>query len=212
MADDYSSMVARIRTDLNRGGQHDTRIKQAIVDAIRFYRARRFGFNQKRATTTLTPNNEFISLPTGWLEVDALVLEDQPARFRDPLEEKSFAWIDDESGATDVTGQPEVFAIQNRQIRFYPIPDRSYSLVMSFLYELREVSFSASDAATNAWMVEGEELIRKHAMGDMLVLYIGGDQIRVGQMLRDECSAVLAPALEAQAAREATSGRMRAWL
>ncbi len=210
MADDFGSMVRRIRSDLNRGTAFDTRIKEAIVDAIRFYRTRRFGFNQKRATTTLNPDLEYIVTPVGWLEVDTLRLEDENSR--EPLKEKTFDQIDDEYRGRNDTGRPVYFAMQNRQLRFAPIPDTSYSLVMSFLYQLPEVSFSASDAASNAWMVEGEELIRKHALSDLKVLYMGGEKIQEGMALRQECSDIIAPALEAQAARETTAGRLRPWL
>lgn len=211
MSDDFGSMVRRIRTDLNRGTRHDTRIREAIADAIKFYRSYRFGFNQKRQTTTLNPDTEYLILPSGWLEVDSLRLEDGITRT--PLEERGFDWIDDNYQALDMTGRPMYFSIQNRQIRFAPIPDTSYSLVMSFLYQLPEVSASASDEATNAWMTEGEELIRKHAISDLRVNYLGGaEEIQKGMALRQECSDVIAPALEAQAARESTAGRLRGFL
>ncbi len=203
-------MVRRIRTDLNRGSSHDNRIKEAIVDAIRFYRARRMGWNQKRASTSLNPGNEYIVLPQAWLEVDALVLE--TTSDRDPLLEVTYDWIDDHSRARNTDGRPTHYAIENRRLRFYPVPDTSYSLVMSFLYELRDVSVSASDGATNAWMSEGEELIRKHSLADLKINYIGGEQIGEGERLRQEVSDIIAPALEAQAARETTTGRLRSWL
>lgn len=211
MSDDFGSMVRRIRTDLNRGTRHDTRIKEAIVDAIRFYRTRRFGFNQKRQTTTINPNDEYLALPTGWLEVDTMLLEDGVTR--EPLRERGFSWLDDQYRGLNETGRPMYFALQNRQLRFAPVPDTSYSLVMSFLFQLPEVSVSASDAATNAWMVEGEELIRKHALADLKVLYLGtAEEVEKGMALRQECSDIIAPALEAQAARESTAGRIRSFL
>lgn len=211
MSDDFGSMVRKIRTDLNRGTRHDTRIREAIVDAIRFYRSKRFGFNQKRQTTTINPGVEYLVLPTGWLEVDSLRLEDGSTRH--PMHERGFDWLDDRYQSIGTTGRPVYFSVQNRQLRFAPIPDTSYSLVMSFLYQLPEVSVSATDEATNAWMVEGEELIRKHALSDLRVLYLGGaEEIEKGMALRQECSDIIAPALEAQAARETTAGRIRGFL
>jgi hypothetical protein len=211
VADDFISMVQDIATDLNRGASHHTRIKKAIVDAIRFYRAFRFGFNQKRAQTTLNPNLEFIVLPVNWLEVDTLKIEEDG--YTVPMREKTFDWIDENfRGRTD-TGRPVYFALQNRQLRFAPVPDTSYSLVMSFLYQLPEISYSSSDAATNAWMTEGEELIRKHALGDLKVTYIGTPaEVQLGMALRQECRELIAPQLEAQAARETTAGKLQGWL
>lgn len=210
MADDYGSMVSRIRTDLNRGSAHDNRIRQAIIDALRFYRASRFGWNQKRAETLIQNGDEFLDLPPDWIEVDFLSLEDDNTR--DPLNERTYDWIEERTRSRDQTGRPTDYAIQNRQLRFYPAPDRSYSLVMSLLYELQNVSISASDGATNAWMSEGEELIRKHAMADLLVNYIKGDEIPNGLVLKTEVKNEIVPALEARAAREQSSGKIKAFL
>lgn len=208
---DLGTMVTDIRTDLNRGSAHDNRIRKAIVDAIKFYRATRFGWNQKRVETLLQSGDEYLDLPDGWLEVDFLVLEDTNAR--DPLTERTYDWIDERARSrTNNTGQPSDYAIQNRQLRFYPTVDRSYSLVMSLLYELKDVSFSASDGATNAWLTEGEELIRKHAMADLMVNYIKGEELQNGYALAAYVKNEVLPPLEAQGAREQSSGRIKAFL
>lgn len=203
-------MVRRIRTDLNRGSSHDTRIKEAIADAIKRFRGKRLGFNQKNSRTVLLSDQEMIALPTDWVEVDFLRLERNTDRY--PLREVSYDWIEDRQRGMPSDGEPTKFAIQNRQLRFYPIPDQSYSLVMSFLCDLPEVSVSASDAATNAWMVEGEELVRKQAMGDLLVTYIGGARVLEGKAMLQEVDQVIMPTLEGKAAREQTSGQVRPFL
>jgi hypothetical protein len=207
---DFGTMIRRIRTDLNRGSNHDQRIKEAICDAIKRYRSTRFGFNQKKSWTVLTSQYEVLSLPDYWLEVDHLRLEVDADR--EPLREVSYDWIEDRQRGTPFHSKPTHYAIHNRELRFYPIPDSSYTLVMSFHCDLPEVSVSAADTATNSWMVEGEELIRKRAMGDMLVTYIGGSMIPVGRDLLDEVSRDILPSLEMRAAREQTTGQIRAFL
>jgi len=207
---DLQTMVRRIRTDLNRGTSHDPRIKEAIADAIKRFRARRLGFNQKNSQTVLLSDQEVIALPTGWIEVDFLRLEIDQDRY--PMREVAYDWIEDHQRGQPDEGDPRKFAIQNRQLRFYPIPDRSVTLIMSFLCDLPEVSVSASDAATNAWMVEGEELVRKQAMGDMLVTYIGGARVMEGKAMLEEVDQVILPNLEGKAAREQTSGQVRPFL
>ena len=204
-------MVRRIREDLDRGNDFDARIKRAIESAIKFYKNRRFGFNIKRAYARLTSGNEYVSLPTDWVEADFLQLQRGDDRY--PMQEVSYDWIEDQFGPLGERGQPYAYAIQHRSLRLYPIPDRTYTLMLSFQYELKDVSQSASDGATNAWMTEGEELIRKHAMADCLVLYIdGAEAIAKGQLLKRECSDEIAVALESQAAREQSSGRIRAFM
>jgi hypothetical protein len=204
-------MVARIREDINRGSDYDVRIKRAIAEAIRFYRSRRLGFNIKRAYAVLTSGNEYVSLPTDWIEADFLQLNDGTRR--EPMDEVTYDWIEDQREDTNQRGQPFKYAIQHRTLRLYPIPDRTYTLMLSFQYELKDVSVSASDEATNAWLTDAEELTRKHAMSELYVLYIDGpESIVKGQLLRRDCSDEILPVLEAQAAREQSSGRIKAWI
>lgn len=207
----FGRMVARIREDLDRGTSYDARIKQAIVDAIRFYRSRRLTFNTKRARAVTQPGQEFYPLPTDWIEPDFLRLEDLGAR--DPLTQVGYDWMESDGRADDIKGTPTTFAVQHQELRLYPIPDRSYTLVLSFQYDLQSVSLSASDDVTNAWTDEGEELVRKHAMSDLLVNYLDGPEcIAKGQLLRRECSDEILPVLESKAARQQSTGRIRAYL
>lgn len=205
------TMVRRIREDLDRGNDYDARIKQAIVDAISFYKSRRLGFNIKRARALLTSGNEQVSLPTDWIEADFLRIED--SGFREPMEEVTYDWMEHNYLNDDIRGRPKYYAIQHRELRLAPIPDRSYTLVLSYQYDLQNVSISASDGETNAWLTEAEELIRKHAMADLYVTYIGGPEaIALGNLLRRECSDEILPVLESRAAREQSSGRIKAWI
>jgi hypothetical protein len=207
---DLQTMVRRIRTDINRGSAHDTRIKEAIVDAIKRFRGKRLGFNQKISETVLISDQEVVALPVDWMEADFLRLEVDQDRY--PLREVAYDTIEEKQRGLPTTGMPRDYAIQHRQLRFYPIPDQSYTLVFSFQFDLPEVSVSASDAATNAWMDEGEELIRKQATGDLFVSYIGGDKKQDGALLLSEVENAILPSLETRAAREQSSGSIRAFL
>jgi hypothetical protein len=203
--------VSRIREDLDRGSDYDSRIKRAVAEAIRYYRSKRVGWNLKRAYATLTSGNEYVSLPSDWIEADLLRLDQEDRR--DVLEEVTYDWIDDENQYALTRGRPYKYAIQNRTLRFYPTPDQTYTLMFSFQYELKDVSMSASDGVTNAWLDEGEELIRKHAMSELLVHYIDGpDAVAKGQLIRQECEEDLLPTLESQAAREQSSGKIKPWI
>lgn len=207
----FGQMVGRIREDLDRGSNYDTRIKQAIVDAIRFYRTNRLPFNTKRSRAVTQPSQEYYPLPLDWIEADFLRLETDGVR--NPIRAVTYDWIEDHNRNDGNTGRPLKYAIQSYELRLYPVPDRSYTLALSFLYDLQSVSLSASDDVTNAWTDEAEELIRKHAMSDLKVNYVGGaDQIAEGQLLRRECSDEILPVLVSKAARQNSSGRMRAFI
>jgi hypothetical protein len=79
----FGQVVGRIREDLDRGSNFDTRIKQAVVDAIRFYRSNRLPFNTKRARAVTQPDQEYYPLPLDWIEADYLRLETDGNR--DPI-------------------------------------------------------------------------------------------------------------------------------
>lgn len=203
--------IEKIREDIDRGSAYDDRIRRAIAEAIHFYRSKRLGWNIKRAYATLTSGNEYVSLPSDWVEADFLQLD--LATRREGLDPVTYDWIEDQKGSTDARGEPYKFAIQHRTLRLYPIPDQTYTLMLSYHYELKNVSRSASDGETNAWLDEGEELIRKHAMSDLYVLYFKDpESVSHGKMLRAECSDEILPVLESQAAREQSSGKIKPWM
>lgn len=206
----FGTMVGKIRSDLNRGSDFDSRIKQAIESAINFYRARRLGFNMKRATTSTSSGTEYYALPTDFLEVDSLRVLDASNHYSH-MREVSFRWIDERSAYQDYTNVPETYAVQNRELRLYPIPDDAYTLQMSFVYDLAGVSASAADAATNTWMTEGEELIRAHACADVLEQYIGGEESLLQAQAYRRRAAEAYTELKRRANTEQSSGRLAAW-
>jgi hypothetical protein len=207
----FGQMVERIRVDLDRGTDFDTRIKRAIVDAIVFYRSNRLGFNTKRARALITSGMETVSLPTDWIESDFMRLEDDGDRM--PFIEVGFEEIEGYRESDDDRGMPQYYAIQHREMRLYPIPDQSYSLVFSFQYELKDISLSQSDNHTNAWLTEADQLIYYRAKGDLLINYIDGEEAtRRGMMLHDKADGEILPKLEAQAAREQSAGRIRSFI
>jgi hypothetical protein len=207
----FGTMVQRIREDLNRGSDFDSRIKQAICDAIVYYSPSRLGFNTKRSRALITSGMEVVALPTDWVESDYLRLEDNGDRI--PFDEVTYDWIEDRRENDTDRGMPQKYAIQHREMRLWPIPDHSYTLVFSFQYELRDVSISASDGATNGWMTDAEQCVRAWAQGDVLINYVGGPEaIEKGLMLQAKAENVFLPKLEARAAREQSSGQVRGFL
>lgn len=210
-----STVVSRIESDLNRGTAFTARIKVAIDDAIHFYRATRFGFNTKRSAFLVSA--EYTSLTADWLETDILTLE--RSDYSEPLIEKSYIFIHEEKEDPDFTSEPVYFAIQNRQLRLYPVPDHTYSVQMSYLFDLGGVlttgtgaEFSASDSFSNAWLDEALELIRAHAMIDLYENHIDGpesfakaDRLRLREQLELKV-------LKRRANREQGAGVVEPWL
>ncbi len=207
----FGRMVERIREDLDRGSDFDNRIKQAIVDAIVYYKPNRLGFNTKRARALITSGMEEVALPLDWVEADFMRLEDDGQRI--PFTEIGYEEIEGKRENDEDRGQPSEYAIQHRKMRLYPIPDHSYTLVFSFHYELQDVSLSASDGATNGWLTEANQLIYFRAKGDLLINYVDGDEAtKKGLLMQAKADEEILPKLEAQAAREQSAGRVRGFL
>lgn len=208
-------VVAKIREDVNRGSDFDDRIKRAIADAIFSYRAKRVGFNIKRARATLLSGMEYVSLPTDWIEADFMQLKDGTRR--EELDEVTYDWIEDERGPTDERAEPYKYALQNRTLRLYPIPDRTYTLMFSYQFEFKNISRSSSDNTSSPWLTEGEECIRTKATADVYK-YIGGQEaLQLSALHKMEAEGPdgdggLIAKLEAQAAREQSSGKIKGYL
>ena len=205
----FATLVADIREDLNRGTDFDNRIKKAIQRAIEFYRARRYGFNQKRKTFLVS--TEFTSLTANWLEVDTLHLETSSGI--QTLDEQNYQILFDRSdGRTSAyTARPIYYAIQNRLLRLDAPPDRTYSAVMSYLYDLTEISISSSDSASNGWTKEGFDLIKTHASVDLLENYIDGDEAATKALRLRAREDQIERELKRRANREQGSGTITPW-
>lgn len=171
---DFGTLKSRIGSELQRPGL-TTQINSAVISALEFYKRQRFRWNLARATLPLQPNTEYYQLPSDFIEADTVVLRSSGDEL-DYLEERTHHWLDREKEWDGYRSRPDVFSIQTNEMRMYPTPDRSYTALMSYVYEQSEVSASAADSATNAWMTDGEELIRLHAKVDLLVNVIRGPE------------------------------------
>ncbi len=206
----FATLVADVREDVNRGTTFDSRIKKAIQNAIQFYRARRYGFNQK--TKTFISNTEFTSLTANWLQVDAIYLDTTSGI--QVLQEDNWHDLHFESnGRTSTyTARPCKYATQNRLLRFDSPPDRTYSVHLSYLYDLKEISICASDSASNGWTNEGFELIKTHSMVDILENYIATDEeLPKIAVLRNRESQV-EKEMKRRAGQEQGSGKITPWM
>jgi hypothetical protein len=198
--------IAAIRGDINRSTDFDARIQEAIVNAIKFYRARRYGFNTKRSTIVLA--GEFTSLSTDFIEMDYAKLE-VGSRLK-PLVERTYTWINDAKADASFSSEPVWFGLQERLLRVHPPPDQSYSVQLHYLYDLTGISLSTSDTTTtNAWLDEGYEVIRLHATVEVLEMYIDGPEatVKADRMRLREIEAERE--LKRRANREQSSGTLR---
>lgn len=195
------AMIGAIRSDINRGTDFDTRIQEAIHNAIQFYKSNRYGFNTKRTTVEFT--TEYHSFSVDLLEIDYLTL--LGSNYRKPLYRRTPQWINDHRRATSASAEPVFYCMQTRAIRLDHPPDRTYSCSIYYHYDLAGISLSTSDSTTsNAWTTEAYELIKTHAMAEVLEVYIQGpESYAQAEVLKNRIRGTPdMPGLEAQLKRQ----------
>lgn len=166
-------MTDRIDDELKRSGTITTRITQCINDAITIYQPHRFHFSEGYdgnfstvASQEYYSSSDNAAIKTNFL-IDYLAVVIGTARYdlgrRQPEE------IDLLTQSGTQRGQPQVFAYFQEKIRFYPVPDGIYSIIMGG-HQL--IAAPANDAeANNRWMVDAERLIRSRAKYELSLNY-----------------------------------------
>ena len=157
----YGTMQTRIADELARSDL-TSQIKLAIQSAIAHYSGKRFWFNEAQATASTSDGTEYYAVPNDFQSIDSLRITVNGTTYT--LESQPWVWMDEAQSNSAYKGQPIYYAIYAQQFRLYPIPDAVYTLKLSYQKALGSLS---ADGDTNAWMVEGERLIRMRAKWDL---------------------------------------------
>lgn len=206
MSHTLGSVVAQIRGDINRGTDFDIRIHQAIVNAIEFYKARRYNFNTRRTEITVT--GEYYSFSVDLITVDYLTLLGN--NYRKPLIKRTAGFINEDRTDRSFSAEPVFYAMQTNALRFDCPPDRTYSMSIFYHFHLTGISLSTSDSTTtNAWLSDAYELIKSHAEAEVREVYIGGDEeIKMAAVLKARARD-FEPELKRFTNKQQKSGRVR---
>lgn len=205
----YATMRTRILDEYTNESLTAAQVNSAIQSAIAHYQRERFYFNESRSVTFSTAaSQEFYTssdasdIPNLSL-IDELTITDNGTRR--PLIPRTWDWIDTVSTTTTSVGSPTDYCYYAQQIRLYPIPDAVYSIRISGLIRLTTLS---ADSDSNAWMIDGEELIRQRAKWDLATNYLMAPDL---SSAASECEAVAYRVLKAETARRLGSGSIRTW-
>lgn len=198
----------RILDDINRGSAAAARVDLAILDAIKFYVAHRFRWNQRRRSFLVS--QEYTSLSASFVEIDSLRLQ-RTATQQDPLVEKNWKWIDERKRDTADSSEPVFYAVQYNELRLYPEPDQTYSVEAAYHFDLIAGVASLSDSFSTGWLGEGEQMIRLHAQADVEINYIKGESIAEGQLHIAQAQEIFNK-LRRRKNRNDGSGKMEAFL
>jgi hypothetical protein len=159
-----ATLKARIATEINRGDL-TTPIADAITTAIRFYRSKRFEFNEKQTSFNTTASQAAYNttvvvgttnIPDDIGEIDSIRATVNGRLYL--LEPMNFAELQELSTTTTTRGQPTRFAWYAQTLHLYPIPDATYAILIS--HQQRQDAPANDADGTTVWTNDAEPLIR----------------------------------------------------
>lgn len=160
---DYGTMQSRIATEVLRD-DINSEIQDAIQTAIDVYQSQPLWFLQGYSTTiTTTASTRTVDLPTDLSDLEYITnVKMRVGSSTDyDLENYEFSTLEKLNNGDDFYGIPVFYSVYQGLMYLYPIPDSgNYTLLISYYKRLSTLS-GTSD--TNAWMTDGERLIRYKA-------------------------------------------------
>lgn len=178
----YGGAVAYLLTLLKRSDTSITAAaEQEILNAIEFYAAQRFWFNEGAYTFTTSSSLATYAFPADIMEIDSVTYTLNGRRW--PLEQENNAVLDQWDGGGEF-GQPRIYSVWAENFRLYPVPNATYTV--GVLYQKRLATLSVS-TDTSAWTTHGLELITRRAGKQLLATrYEDNQGAMAWQQLEDQ--------------------------
>lgn len=158
--------VSRRLLDTNNVAVSLSDVKQAINDAISYWKFRRFWFNETDGTIgTLTAQSDNITLPSGFLvpatDFSGFYIDYSSTRYPlTKISQQQFNSI----YLTNGFGLPISYARVNGGYKCYPIPDQNYSYGGNFL---KDYVALVADSDTNDFTDNADRLIYLWALANL---------------------------------------------
>lgn len=174
---DFGTMKQRIADEMARGdlSVSATAVQSSVISAIARLERKRFVFNEfydktLTASGTFAPLSQMAIVP---VIVDSIKIVSGSRDY--PITRRSW----DELNSIDAgsyTGSPDYWAIQGQNIRLYPPPASDTVCKLAGVQKLTDISAAAATTATNAWMTDGEEMVRLLAKSMLFRDYVRNPQ------------------------------------
>lgn len=147
------------RDDLEAGADLASSLNTVIADAIEYYAAERWWWNEARDTSTTTAGSEYSNRPTGARLIDKPFLLVGGVRF--DLTKRSRDWIEG-MYTTPLSGQPTDYCEMGAQVRWWPMPNTTWSIVWMDIDDATALDY-ADDTSSNSWTTYAPQLIDARA-------------------------------------------------
>ena len=158
----FATMKTRIADEIARSDL-TSQISAAVLSAIEHHKAERFWFNELRDTASTASGTQNYLMPDAAAERPLIRADQLTITINSNILELPLVPHREVVSATysaTHTGHPDRWSYYQDSIWLYPIPNGIYTLTLWYVGQLAALS---ADADTNAWVVEGEALIRAAA-------------------------------------------------
>lgn len=199
-------MLDRIDEEVKDAALTQALSTTAIKSAIAHYENERFWFMEGKNTLSTSSSQEYYALADQpWIPYviefdDVVVTINSTTKTR--LRRKNDKYINALSTGAADTGEPCFYSYYAKKLRLWPVPTTVYSVLVSGLFQAATLS-STSDS--NAWMIEGERLIRSRAKWDIYTNLLKDEQ-SAGEAQTEEGAAYIA--LDRSDTRRTVTGRV----
>lgn len=162
-----SDVRTEIKNNLSLTGTvKDTTVDDCIRAAIRQFENRRYWFNLKTGTKTLSAGTNSVFVPSDFSMIESVDLIDSTTRWRDrhgfDFLEYTKLKADYFRDATLSTQRPRACALRNAELIFSHLADQAYTV--EFTYYRRDNNEVASDTDVSVWFDrEGRDAVRSLA-------------------------------------------------
>ena len=182
-----------------------TSLDQVIADAIDFYAAEPWWFNQQRVTSPTVINSEYVDRPDGMRILNVPFLLIGGVRF--DLTRRSMEYIEG-LYTTPLTGQPTDYCEFVSQIRLWPTPSAVWTLIWLDRGDVAALDYT-DPTSSSFWTNQGEPLIRARSKfvlyRDFLSVTTTDPRISLAENAMTEAYS----RLKAESNRRIASGKMR---
>jgi len=141
------------RADLN------TEIQDAIRRAVKYYERKMFFFNEGHTSASLTTSSSqaAYNVPDDFAYDLNLMFTNNGHRY--PLEKRTQQWIES-IDVSDIFGQPSYYSVYNGQIHYYPVPNQSHTVSLTYIKKAQSLTAVGS---SNLFTLNAQDLIEARA-------------------------------------------------
>ena len=150
MAATLNDIVTQIQSELgDTDGPSAAQIRRIVNDSIKFYKSRRFYFNEKTFTTSLVADDRTIpGFPSDFLyEIQpggGVVSQGSSNYVLRKVDTSEYDIIDN-----DATGRPYAYTVRDGEVQLYFIPNSGYTVTLRYIEDVAEFATDGTDDATS---------------------------------------------------------------